>query len=118
MVLLAVSCVDPELATPTTLAYGDWEVVQYYVNGQNNGVNAIERFTLEKNNNFVLEDQNGILISGTWSAMDNQLSLNGSDGNSFALAIVFQSTTKMHLTQEVSSSTVGSFIITYLFRKT
>ncbi|MFY0651900.1 MAG: hypothetical protein JXQ96_07700 [Cyclobacteriaceae bacterium] len=114
MAILAVACASPEAATPGSMAYGDWEVVEFYVDGQSNGVTAIDRFTLDRNDTFVLEDANGILTSGAWSATENSLTLSGSNGVTFAFAIVFQSRTKMHLTQTISNPTVGSFTITYL----
>jgi hypothetical protein len=117
MALLAVSCTEPELATPSTLSYGDWDVVEFYVDGQSNGASVIERFTLDRNDTFVLEDQNGILTSGTWTVSETALTLTGSNGSTFAFTIIFQSRDKMHLTQTISNPTVGSFIITYLVNK-
>lgn len=115
--LMAASCAEPEMATPSTLSYGDWDVVEFYVDGQSNGESVIERFTLDRNDTFVLEDQNGILTSGTWTASETSLTLTGSNGTTFAFTVIYQSSQKMHLTQTISNPTVGSFTITYLVNK-
>ena len=42
---------------------------------------------IKKNDTFILEDQNGILTAGTWSSTDTQLSLNGSNGDTFVVSV-------------------------------
>lgn len=116
LAIVAFSCTDPEQPTATNMSYGNWIVDEYYVDGQSDGSGVIQRFILERNDTFVLEDSNGILTTGSWSATDTQLTLSGS-GASFTFAIVYQSFDKMHLTQTISSPTLGSITITYLMNK-
>ena len=117
MALMAVSCAEPEPATPSSLAYGNWEVAEFYIDGQSNGSIVIDRFTLDKNDTFVLEDSNGILTAGSWTITETALTLTGSNGTTFAFTIAFQLIDKMNLTQTITNPTVGSFTITYLVNK-
>lgn len=116
IVLLAFACAEPEEPTATNMAIGDWEVSEYYVNGQADGSSVINRFTLERDGSFILEDNNGILFAGTWVATDTSLTLTDTsgDGQVFTFTIVFQSYTKMQLLQVISSPSAGDIEIRYL----
>lgn len=114
MALFAISCAEVADPTPTQMAYGNWEVQEYYVNGQYDGSDIIERFTLERDGNFVMRDANGILTVGTWTASSTSLTLSGSDGTTYDFTIVTQTFDKMHLLQSISSPTAGTIEIRYL----
>lgn len=114
--MFAISCASPEDPTPTTMAYGSWYVDEYYVNGQEEGTSAImERFYLERDGSFLLEDQNGFLTVGTWAATETSLTLTGEgDSGVYEFGIVYQSRTKMQLIQSIASPTAGTIEIRYL----
>ncbi len=116
MAIMALACAEPEQPTATQMAIGNWEVAEYYVNGQTDGSSVINRFTLERDGSFILEDNNGILFAGTWTATDTQLTLTqtGDGGQVFDFTIVFQSYTKMQLLQVISSPSAGDIEIRYL----
>ncbi|RJE74776.1 MULTISPECIES: hypothetical protein [Reichenbachiella] len=104
MAALAFSCTDPEEFTAAkNKPYGDWEVQQYYVDGQNNGNSILERFTLERDGSFLLEDENGVLFYGTWESTDTSLTLTeaGESTQIFQFEIVFLGPEKMQLLQSI-----------------
>ena len=123
--IMAISCADPEQPTPTNMAAGEWGGEDLYTNGQDPGSSAsIDRLFLERNNTFLLEDANGILITGTWDATDTNLTLTeagaspgdttGTAGAVLNFEIVYQSYFKMQLRQTITNPTAGDFVITYL----
>jgi hypothetical protein len=108
VVLIAFSCSEATELSPADTVVGNWEVVEYYVNGQSQGeFNQIfDRFTLEKDGSFILEDQNGIVYAGTWTlggAEGKTLELAGDDGSTFQFETIFMSYTKMQVVQDVVS---------------
>ena len=118
--IVVISCTEPTDPTPTNMSYGDWRVDEYYVNGQEEGSSIIDRFTLERDGTFLLEDNNGILTIGTWTATETALTLSGQGEGaaSYNFTIVFQSYEKMHLLQNIQSPTAGTIEIRYLMNKT
>ncbi|WP_420318351.1 hypothetical protein [Ekhidna sp.] len=118
VVLLSYSCSQTSAPTPTQMMPGDWDVREVYVNGQTQGsVDLFERFIIERDGSFVLEDINGIFFAGTWTATDAQLTMNASDGTVFNFAIVFQSYSKMQLVQNITGSNAGDLEIRYLLNR-
>ncbi len=124
--LFAYSCVSPEAPTATNQLYGDWEVDEFYINGQGDNNDIIERLTFERDDTFLLEDLNGFLTVGTFSSDGENLTLTAttaidSSGNPTTedrvFNIVFQTSTKMHLLEDLSSGTVGDLEIRYLMNK-
>lgn len=114
--VLVFACAEPEQPSATHMAVGDWKVSEYYVNGQTDGSAVINRFTLERDGTFILEDNNGIFFAGTWTATGTSLTLTDTsgDGQVFDFTIVFQSYTKMQLLQVISSPSAGNIEIRYL----
>ncbi len=117
MAILAISCADPEDPTPTKMSYGEWYVDQYFVDGQASSGSVIDRFTLERDDSFILVDNNDFVTVGTWMADETSLTLSGSDGSSLVFSIVFQSYNKMHLVQTIESPSAGTIEIRYLMNK-
>lgn len=117
---MASSCTEPADPTPTKMAYGDWAVQEVYVNGQANPPNntVISRFTLERDDSYVLVDNNGFISVGTWTATETNLTLSEADTTSggmvYDFSIIFQSYEKMHLVQTISNPTAGDIQIRYL----
>ena len=115
VVLLSYSCSETTEPTPTQMAPGEWDVAEVFVNGQTQaGLNIFNRFILERDGSFVLEDENGIFFAGTWTATSSQLILTASDGTVFDFTIVFMSYSKMQLLQTISNSATGDLEIRYL----
>ncbi|HCX23612.1 MAG: hypothetical protein CMB80_28330 [Flammeovirgaceae bacterium] len=117
MALFAISCAEPVQPTPTNMSYGDWSVVEVYVDGQaetSYSGSLFERFTLERDDTFIVVDRNGLAYVGTWVATDTSLTLTADDGTVFSFTIVFQSYEKLHLLQTISSPTAGDIVIRYL----
>lgn len=114
VLLLAYSCAEPTEPTPTEMAPGQWEVVEFYVNGQTDGVSIFDRFFLERDGTFILEDENGIFFGGDWTADSSTLTLTASDGTTFTFSIIFMSYEKMQLVQTISNPTAGDLEIRYL----
>lgn len=117
MALFAISCAEPEQPTPTNMSYGNWRVVEYYVNGQAAGSGSyivFDRFTLERDDSFVLEDDNGFVYVGDWVASGTSLTLTADDGTVFSFEIVYQTYDKLHLLQTITSPTIGDIQIRYL----
>ncbi|MCV9386057.1 hypothetical protein [Reichenbachiella ulvae] len=105
LVLSAFSCTDPEEFTAAkNMPYGDWEVAEYFVNGQTQGSYILERFTLERDGTFILVDSNDVLFHGTWTSTETSLTLTEVGGSSqvFDFEIVFLGPEKMHLRQVIS----------------
>lgn len=103
LAISAFACADPkELTAVKSMPYGDWNVVEYYVNDQSQGSYIVSRFILERDNSFLLEDLNGVLYVGTWSVSDDILTLveDGEDAVARTYQIIFLSSTKMQLLQE------------------
>lgn len=127
IVVLAVMAGCAEPADPSAIGrtYGDWYVVEYYVNGQaaeeysSDGFIAFDRFTLERDGSFILEDVNGFVYVGTWTATSETLTLveEGEGGTTFDFSIVYQTFQKIHLTQVISSPTAGDIELRYLMNK-
>ena len=116
MAIFAISCAEPADPTPTNMSYGDWRVDEYYVNNQSAGdytYAAFTRFKLERDKSFVLEDENGFVYVGTWTAGDN-LTLTADDGTVFDFEIVFQNFNRMQLLQTIENPSAGSLSIRYL----
>ncbi len=106
MVLMSISCAEPEdYAAGSNKPYGDWTVVDYYVNGQVENSTLLNRFTLERDGNFILEDANGVLSVGTWGSTDTSLTLTSGAGDSTSevreYQIITATSQKMHLVQDI-----------------
>lgn len=113
--MLSYSCAETSAPTSTQMAPGEWDVAEVFVNGQTQGgVNLFERFILERDGSFVLEDENGIFFAGTWTATESRLTLSASDGTVFDFAIIFMSYSKMQLVQTIAGSAAGDLEIRYL----
>jgi|21_taG_2_1085346.scaffolds.fasta_scaffold06349_2 hypothetical protein len=117
MALVAVACADPEDPSPTKMAYGDWYVLEVYVNDQVNPSDVIQRFTLERDGSYILVDENEFATVGTWVATDAALTLSGADGSVMDFTIEFQSYQKMRLLQTIESPSAGTIEIRYLMNK-
>ena len=116
IVLGAISCASPEDPTAADRLVGRWEVIEYYVDGQSqdNLLDAFDRFVLERDGSFLLEDENALVTVGTWDATDTSLTLSGSDGSSRQFTIEFISFEKMQIVQTISSPTIGTIELRYL----
>lgn len=117
MAIVAISCADPENPTPTQMSYGSWDVKQVFVNDQVNPSDVLDRFTLEKDGNFVLVDVNEFVTVGTWAATDAALTLTASDATVTDFAIISQSFSSMHLVQTIPTANAGTIEIRYLMNK-
>ena len=117
MAVFAVSCAEPEDPTPANQLIGRWEVEEFFVNGQTNGGGVLERFFIERDNSFLLEDDNGLVFVGDWVATDDALTLTAEDGTVFSYEIVFISFTRLQLLQTISNPTIGNLSIRYLMNK-
>ncbi len=114
---LATSCVSPDDPTPTMMAPGEWEVDEFYVNGETQtSSDEIDRFTLERNGTFILEDANGLLFSGSWNASSSTLTLTAADGTVWSFQIIFMTYNKMQIVQTVTTG-AGDITITYLMNR-
>lgn len=117
VVILSYSCATTTAPTNSEMAAGNWEVVEFYVNGQTNGSNIFTRFILERDGSFVLEDQNGLVFvgsAGSWAATGTNLTLNASDGTVFDFVIAYISYNKMQVVQTIAGSNSGDLEIRYL----
>lgn len=117
---IAISCAEPEDPTAARMAEGEWFAVETYVSGQVENSDLIERFILERDGNFVLQDGNGVLTTGTWSATNDILSLATADTTSTGsidLEIVTMTYRKAHLVQNLSSPLIGDVEIRYLMNR-
>jgi len=118
VVLFAYSCAEPTTPEPKDVSAGAWDVVDFFVNGQlDDNSNIWERFILERDGSFVLQDQNGIFFGGTWETTDDAINLSVDDGSSLSFAIVYQDYNKMQLVQTISNPTAGDIEIRYLMNR-
>ena len=108
---------DPVNPSAEAMLPGDWYVTDYYVNGQKDANNVFNRFTLERNKTFTLEDNNGILFAGQWKASNSVLTLTSEDETVFEYYIAFLSFQKMQLIQVISSPTAGEVEIRYFMNR-
>ncbi|GAB3342454.1 hypothetical protein GCM10027429_32100 [Marivirga atlantica] len=118
--VMAISCAEPENPTAARMAEGEWFTVETYVSGQVENSDLIERFILEQDGNFILEDGNGVLSVGTWSASDDMLTLSVADttgGGAINLEIITMTYQKAHLVQNLSGGVLGDVEIRYLMNK-
>ncbi|MBK6267445.1 hypothetical protein JKA74_20585 [Marivirga sp. S37H4] len=117
--LIAISCAKPEDPSTGKMVVGEWLVDEAYVSGQADDSDIIERLVIERDGNFVLEDANGVLSVGTWSATETALTLTGTGEGSETrdLQIVTMTYSKAHFVQNVSSSIAGDFEIRYLMNR-
>ncbi|MFK7954106.1 MAG: hypothetical protein AB8B73_14755 [Ekhidna sp.] len=117
--LMAISCATPEDPTPTQMTYGSWSVEEHYVNGQADAASdpIIEKFILEIDGTFLLEDNNGILFVGDWAATETSLTLSQDGVPVFEYEIVFQAYDRMQLLQTIGSPTAGTIEIRYLMSR-
>lgn len=120
IILLAVACADPEQPTLSQQVIGEWVVDEYYVDGQSNGTGIIERFFLERDGSFLLEDDNNIVIVGDWTSTDDSITLTGTDAatTTYEFSVVFIGPEKMQLLQTITNSTIGTIEIRYLLNRT
>ena len=108
LAISAFACSDPiENTAVKSMPYGDWDVVEYYVDGQSQGSNIVSRFILERDNSFLLEDLNGLVHTGVWNVSGDVLTLTqdaaeGEEALVRTYIIVFISSSKMQLLQEES----------------
>ena len=126
MTILVISCATPEDPTPTKMAYGDWEVNETFVNGQANPGTIFKRFTLERDQSYVLVDDNDFISVGEWIATETNLTLTeagagsdstAADGAVYDFSIVFQSYEKMQLLQTIASPSAGDIEIRYFMNR-
>ncbi|RUA37355.1 MAG: hypothetical protein DSY77_00935 [Bacteroidetes bacterium] len=111
---LAISCAEPVEPSSSQRVVGTWEVAEYYVQGQVDNGDLIERLVIERDGNFVLEDGNGVLTVGTWSSDASSLTLNPTEGEAIVLTIVTLTYDKGHFVQNLSSPILGDVEIRYL----
>jgi hypothetical protein len=111
---LAISCAEPEEPSVGNRVIGTWDVSEYFVSNQSGGSNIIDRLIIERDGNFILEDDNGVLTVGTWSASDAALTLNPTEGEAITLEIVSLTFAKAHFIQNLSSPVIGDVQIRYL----
>jgi len=74
----------------------------------------LDRLIIERDGNFILEDGNGVLTTGTWSADDTALTLSPAEGEAIVLNIVTLTFSKGHFIQNLSSPILGDVEIRYL----
>ena len=105
--MIAVSCAEPEDFTAgNNKPYGSWAVAEFYVNGQTDGSGLLSRFVLERDGNFILEDNNGVVFVGNWESTDTSLTLTESGDSTsqvFSYDIITATSNKMHLVQSIES---------------
>lgn len=111
--VIAISCAEPEAPSATNMAVGEWIAAETYVSGQVENSDLIERFILERDEKFILEDANGVLTVGTWSATNEVLTLTSTDGT-IDLSIETMTYNKAHFVQNLSSPLIGEVEIRYL----
>ncbi|MGM0581151.1 MAG: lipocalin family protein [Bacteroidota bacterium] len=114
---LAISCAEPEEPASSQQVVGNWEVAEYYVEGQVENSNLIERLVIERDGNFILEDGNGVLTVGTWSASESAINLNPTEGEAIVLDIVTLTYNKAHVVQLINSPILGEVEIRYLMNR-
>ncbi|HET8858940.1 lipocalin family protein [Marivirga sp.] len=112
--IAAISCAEPEEPTASQQIVGTWVVSEYYVSGQSGGTNIIEKLVIERDENFIMEDDNGVLTVGQWSADDAALTLTPTEGSAITLSIVTLTRDKGHFIQNLSSPVIGDVEIRYL----
>ncbi len=117
MAAFAISCAEPEEPTPANQLFGSWTVVDLFVNGQQNDGGTLDRFFLERDNTFLLEDDNDVLFVGTWTATADRLTLTAEDGTVFDFEIELLSFTRLQVEQTVNNPTTGNLSIRYLMNK-
>lgn len=119
--ILAISCAEPTDPTPTQMAYGEWVVKEYFVDGQESSGAAISRLNLERDASYVLVDNNGFISVGNWTATETKLTLSEADstagGTVYDFGIVYQTFDKMQLLQTISNPTAGDIQIRYLMNR-
>jgi len=119
--ILAISCAEPTDPTPTQMAYGEWVVVDYFVDGQQSSGYPIERLNLERDDSYTMVDNNGFISVGTWTATDTKLTLSAADSTggsaSYDFGITYQTFEKMQLLQTISNPTAGDIQIRYLMNR-
>ena len=111
---LAISCAEPQEPSAGERVIGNWSVVEYYVQGQVDDGDLIDRLIIERDGNFILEDGNGVLTVVTWSADDTALTLSPAEGEAIVLNIVTLTYSKGHFIQNLSSPILGDVEIRYL----
>jgi hypothetical protein len=111
---LAISCAEPVEPSSSQRVIGTWEVAEYYVQGQVDNGDLIERLVIERDGNFILEDGNGVLTVGTWSSDASSLTLTPTEGEAIVLTIVTLTYDKGHFIQNLSSPILGDVEIRYL----
>lgn len=118
VILFAYSCAETKDPTTMEMLPGKWEVAQYYVGGQKVGSTAVfQKFILERNNKFLLEDENSLVFVGDWSATDTELKLTATDGTEFVFIIEIAQYNKMQLVQKIKNVDTD-LEIRYLLNKT
>ena len=117
--LIAISCAEPEDPSTGKMVVGEWTVQDAYVSGQADDPNIISKLVIERDGNFILEDANGVLSTGTWSATEAALTLTGTNEGSETreLQIVTMTYSKAHFVQNISSSIAGDLEIRYLMNR-
>ena len=111
---LAISCAEPEEPSVGNRIIGTWDVSEYFVSNQAGQNTIINRLIIERDGNFILEDANGVLTVGTWSADDAALTLTPNEGEAIVLNIVTLTYSKGHFIQNLSSPVIGDVEIRYL----
>lgn len=111
---LAISCAEPAEPTVAQRVIGNWSIVEYYVQDQVENSDLIEKLIIERDENFILEDGNGVLTVGTWTSSENTLTLNPTEGEAIVLQIITLTYDKAHMVQDLSSPIVGDIQIRYL----
>lgn len=120
LMAFAISCASPENPTSTQTLTGEWYVEEYYVNGQSNGSSIIERFFLERDGSFLLEDFNNVVVVGSWTSTESTLTLTSTDQDAtvYQFNLVFVGPEKMQIVQNIENPSVGDLEIRYLMNRT
>lgn len=111
---LAISCAEPQEPSSSQRVVGTWEVAEYYVQGQVDDSDLIDKLIIERDGNFILEDGNGVLTVGTWTSDADALTLTPTEGAAVVLNIVTLTYTKGHFVQSLTSPILGAVEIRYL----
>lgn len=114
---LAISCAEPVEPTSSQQVVGTWEVAEYFVNGQVDEGNLIDRLVIESDGNFILVDGNRVLTVGTWTSSETAITLSPSEGEAITLEIVTLTYDKANVVQILNSPILGEVEIRYLMNR-
>ena len=121
LAILMNGCMKPQEPTNVQILTGEWEVESVIANREvnfpDNVFLAQSVLHLDRNETFLFVNVDGRAKAGTWTATEDQLTLNDAEDGNITFNIAYSNYNKMHVYYTITNSLTGDIELRYLFER-